>query len=540
MLDECKGEKLEEVLAAFSSAVLKRKLEEQAPNAASIAEQVALETLSYSGERTVISTLLLAYKASLRKHLYHKNDLKASYGEFSELLALNERKIERRRALLEHLIQDESSELGPDFWARFKSIHEQLKKNWSGSDEWLEFLLYSDSRTLNEGFLGAAFETAWAHFQDNNFADIEGFRYSLPQQLDERIRSQEDRLTRWQGFVRRLAKPGTSSPTKQEKGTSWPSEIISLTFSKHLGLQIGLPPSPEKTRSTWIGFEDYKRVMESLTTKLAAVRNPPRRNSPPRETFPPNGSQVSSKDALLVDEEGWLSVSDMEEPNDQIVETATHTMETAKPAPIYPPARMMTSCDPYAGKYVTGETRVGPKTMFARIKEVSDSPDPAEVTMRESSPQPSHLEPSSKDETSMSILTGDFQAGVNLKEREEGVGWMSEFPAKLQPRLIPPVISPSSQSAESESEIILNSVKVASPSPKKSRHTLSLAERTRLSMSRASHSKFSALHDDVDDLASLTQLTIRPKAALFRVPVEAEEERHADLIERTRPKHGGF
>ena len=409
MLDECKGEKLEEVLAAFSSAVLKRKLEEQAPYAASIAEQVALETLSYSGERQVISTLLLAYKASLRKHLNHKNDLRASYGEFSELLALNERKIERRRALLKRLIQDESSELGPDFWARFKSMDEQLKKNWGGSEECLEFLLYSDSRTQNEGFLGAAFETAWAHFQDNNFADVEGFRYSLPQQLDERIRCQEDRLIRWQGFLRRLAKPETSSPTKQEKETSWPSEIFSLTFSEHLKLQIGLPPSPEKTvRSTWIGLEDYKRVMGNLTKKLAAVQNPPSRTSPLRGTFSPNGSHTSSKDALLVDEEGWLSVSDTEEPNDQIVETVTHTMETAMSPPIYLPARLMASFDPFAGKSLVGKTRVGPKTMFARIRGVSDPPDTAEVT---SCSQLSHPEPSSKDETNISILTGDFQAG---------------------------------------------------------------------------------------------------------------------------------
>ena len=117
---------------------------------------------------------------------------------------------------------------------------------------------------------------------------------------------------------------------------------------------------------------------------------------------------------------------------------------------------------------------------------------------------------------------------------------MSELPAQLQPRENPQVIAPSSQSAETESEIILNSVTAASPSPKKSRHTLSLAERTRLSMSRASHSKFSDLHDDVDDLAGLTQLTMRPKAALFRVPIEAEEERHADLIERTRQSMVGF
>jgi hypothetical protein len=510
MLDECKGEKLEEVLAVFSNAVLKRKLQEQAPHPDSIAEQLALENLSYSGERTVISSLILAYKASLRKHLHHKNDLRASYGDFSDLLALNERKLARRRELVEELIQDDEEDVGPKYWNQVEGLHERLKKNWTGSDEWLEFLLYSDSRAQKEGFLGTLFETVWEHFESERYSDIEGNRASLSQQLDARIRTQEERLARWQEFGKTLAKPGATSPTKQQKEASPPSKIIDLAFSRHLGLQIGLPPSPEKTvRSTWIPLEDYTRIVENMTNELADVGKPQKKSSRLRQSFSPQSSPVSAKDAPPVDDGEWSSFKDTEEPspdlNNQFTKSTPQTPPPESPEisrattheilePTLEPTTHQlpsptkeTNTLYFMTNSITGEARVGPKDVFGRIRDQSAQP---------------------------------------------------------QPRPKTPVIDPPVQSAESELDLadqILNSVSASSPSPKKTRHTLSLAERTRLSMSRASHSKYSDLHDDVDNLADLTRLSIRTKPFQpARVPVEPEEEKHADLIERTRKSMVGF
>ena len=108
----------------------------------------------------------------------------------------------------------------------------------------------------------------------------------------------------------------------------------------------------------------------------------------------------------------------------------------------------------------------------------------------------------------------------------------------------PPNDIPTLSDRDSESDLadhILDSMAATSPSPKKQRHTLSLAERTRLSMSRASHSQYSDLQDDCDDLADLPRLAIRPKPA-HRTSSSApsEEEKHADLIERTRKSMAGF
>jgi hypothetical protein len=110
----------------------------------------------------------------------------------------------------------------------------------------------------------------------------------------------------------------------------------------------------------------------------------------------------------------------------------------------------------------------------------------------------------------------------------------------------PPPIEPAKaiKSKDSDSDLadhILNSVAAASPSPKKPRHTLSLAERTRLSMSRASHSQYSDLHDDLD-IPDISRLSIKPRPSMAPKTSSSESETglHADLIERTRKSMAGF
>lgn len=90
----------------------------------------------------------------------------------------------------------------------------------------------------------------------------------------------------------------------------------------------------------------------------------------------------------------------------------------------------------------------------------------------------------------------------------------------------------------------------ASPSPvKKPRHTLSLAERTRLSLARR-NSRGLRLDDD-DDEPDLTSLAIRSPPTVTISPVqplgtlatpteEPEENGYEDLVSRTRRSMAGF
>ena len=106
MLDECKGERLEEVLAVFSNTVLKKVLlEDDSDHHQAIARQLAYENFSYTGERTVLSALILAHKSSLRKNLNKKEESRSNYHDFCNLLDLNDRRIVRRYEQLKEAIE---------------------------------------------------------------------------------------------------------------------------------------------------------------------------------------------------------------------------------------------------------------------------------------------------------------------------------------------------------------------------------------------------------------------------------------------------
>ena len=146
MLDECKGDRLEEVLAVFSNAVLKKVLQIQGASYEALAQQLALENFSYSGERTILSALIVAHKASLSKHLRGKEDTRARYHDFSDLLNLNDRRIARRHEQLKQAIK------GNQFYGDFFS-KEQVPLQGEGINsirwEWLRNVVLNPNRVHN-------------------------------------------------------------------------------------------------------------------------------------------------------------------------------------------------------------------------------------------------------------------------------------------------------------------------------------------------------------------------------------------------------
>jgi hypothetical protein len=494
MLDECKSERLEEILAVFSNAVLKKVLEDRGFTSDSIAQQLAFENFSYTGERTVLSALVLAYKASLRKHLLQKNSAGAQYNDFSDLLNLNNRRIARRHEELKLIIQERGS-CDDISDKEIRTLQEDVKKNWSGSDEWLETLLYGDSKAPRDNLIGERFDRVWKHVETGSISDIEGKQHTgLVEQLDARIRDQEARLARWQNFGRTLSKPGTKSPSKQKETAIPQKKIVDLQFNRHQALQIDQRSDQVATHSP-IVLEDYSRLIENMNQELIDVNKAETRNvQAARRSLPTLVAQtqhvgstpVGNGDGTTANEEEWCSATDTEP-------------ETSLPFD------------------QTGSTPQTPPTEL-----------PVGQVTRDDIPNP----------TVPAVKTDIFISALNIQQHFAS----EERPGSLPS---PPDAIPPTEPMDSESDLadqILNSVSASSPSPKKSRHTLSLAERTRLSMSRASHSEYSDIHNDVDNLKDLTRLSIRTKTAqpAQTSMAEGDEEKHAALIERTRKSMAGF
>jgi hypothetical protein len=527
MLDECKGDKLEDVLAVFSNAVLKKCLQNGSNEP--IAQQLALENFSYTGERTVLFVLALVHKSSLKQVLREKGEARARYKDFSDLLNINDRRIVRRHEQLKQIVEERNAqdELSQD---EVERLQQAVQKNWSGSDGWLETMLYGDSLLRKESLLGSRFDTVWKHVENGSICEVEAKKeIGLLKHLDSRIKDQEARLARWRNFGKTLSK--TSVPLPNEE-TPALEQRIDIGFNRHLELQVRNSSSKTVQPKGNASLDEYMRLIQNMKAELEDVGKPQVGNKPPRESVSkesPTLSPSSPARALratafspvpsdLPTREEWPSTSEIEQ-------SAGLDSYAAKPTSQTSPSEAPYEAPAPRNKYSKSEY-FDEETPKARSPEWS-STAPRAVTQdnRPQSSRPSVPPRNELTRTPPPITTSHQNPGI-------------------------------SSETDSIADQILNSIAASSPSPKKTRHTLSLAERTRLSMSRTTHYQFSDVHDTVSDLNSLPKVSLRHKSQALPIRQmgsastpeqedgqedhENAKETHADLISRTRKSMAGF
>ncbi|KAK0118407.1 hypothetical protein ONS95_012696 [Cadophora gregata] len=510
MLDECKGDRLDEVLAVFSNAVLKKVLQTGGSSHLALAQQLALENFSYSGERTILSALILAHKASLSKYLRGKEDARARYRDFSELLSLNDRRIVRRHEQLKQAIEENQAN-GSMSRIDVYALQDTVEKNWSGNTEWLETILHGDSRTNTDGFLSTRFDKIWKHVESGSIGDVEGTnRVGLLEQLDARVKDQEKRLARWKDFEKTLSKSAGPPPVKAARKASTDSNKIDLGFNLHQNIQIGRSNKEKAVKTNGVSLEEYTRLIENMRTELADVSKPQvQAKRAPRQSLlqekrssPEVQSPIQAQDDVPDSkDDDWSSASDLEDSPESPHYATISTSHT-------PPSEVTLEPQPVELPLSSKAAR-SPVPNFSETVKVNATPKPAPMPFpRGASP------PNVRPMTPPS-------------------------PIKQTPvAASAPITAPAPPSPDLASQI-LSSISASSPSPKKSRHTLSLAERTRLSMSRTSHSQYSDLHDEFE-IADLPRLAIKSRPSMAPHAPSVESDPHADLIERTRKSMAGF
>jgi len=521
MLDECKGERLEEVLAVFSTAVVKHLVQESHTGHEAVSQRLAMENFSYTGERSGLSALVLAHKYSLRQIIVRKDEAKKQYNDFSDLLKLKDRQITRRHEQLKVAIEeDESTEYiaKPETYA----LQETVRKNWYGSNEWLESILHGDGRFDNDGLLSQPYDNVWKHVENGRIGEIEdSHRKGLLEHLDARVKEQSNRLEKWQNFEKTIKARRTGARNEKVPKSTKVVASLDLAFGAHESLQ--LPSNPLKSTKTWQPHPDQARLIEGLQKELANVGKPKHYESPAKrrvsvrqEPQSPSPSPEPVEERPPRDEENdWVSNSDSD---DQSVDLERPSSHTSPSGPVEEePKAVSTEPSP--------ESAPEPSPEAEPLSEVEEVP---EVVSH--SPSPSATYP---------ISTSSTMPPPPLP--------LPKTRSSIHTTMLPP--SPPSPDIATQ---ILNSMAAASPSPVKPRHVLSLAERTRMSMSRVSMSRNSLAHlEDFDDLPDLPQLPSYPKIRLSRVPdlhsndeasledaeaaaTAAKARRHEDLIARTR------
>ncbi|KAG5951057.1 hypothetical protein E4U53_003850 [Claviceps sorghi] len=450
MLDDCKGERLEEVLAYFSTAVLKRAVREETTSAARhhhpIAVKLAMETRGYEGDNTDLRVLNVAYRFSLRRFMEQKEEERAMYRDFGDLLSIKKRGLRRRM----EAVRAKESESAQDTLSRNakKEMRRLVRNNWSGNERWMETLMEGDcSAKVSTDLLGMPFDRVWRRVQQGRLAELEEDSGGLLEQLDNRVKLQKDRLARWNTFrdstFGQLAESAASPSKKRDARMGKPNRGIDFQFSSHHSLQAGgacqaLENSPGGGKGKSESSESYAQLLRGLKDDLASIKKV---DSTVLNFL---GSSESRRRSLGVSSlgcqstDGGETISEMSELEDEPPSEEAEALTTAIPVR-------------------SNRTRLD----SWRHHPVKPQMPTSDVFHRSTSTLSSSSPPRDEEAT--------------LRQENFFIPPAEEF-EELEP---PP--SPTRDSAEG----ILEAMDHASPSPMKharQRPTLSLAQRTRLSM----------------------------------------------------------
>ncbi|KAL2760174.1 hypothetical protein ACRALDRAFT_1079003 [Sodiomyces alcalophilus JCM 7366] len=534
MLDECKGERLEEVLAAFSSAVLK-KLAAAATEAEgdhpAVAQQLALENRGYSDDRTELVALTLAHRVSLGNLLRRKDEARKQYRDLSELLDVKERNIARRRE--QARVRKETAtgaadveiteDIRLDTWR-------MVRNNWAGNERWMETLLQGDANARTDSVLGSPFDRVWRRVQADRLSELEDEGKGLLEQLDHRVKVQQESLQKRRDLHRKMcghenggAAPPEKEPTEERK------RGIDLGFNAHENLHLGrMGPKKQLITQTQTLIPEYtallenckKELSEAGQTKVKDFKLPlaPRTRQPTRPQITPPAAKGLEEDAMS----DW---SDIEEPPVQTYPTQEPAAETG-----------LRQISERGVTLTRGLSRQGSlkRPVLKRIPSPGSN-DPPSAPLSQHPPQPSGATQPYASRSPVRSPERKPRPSVVIESQE-----MDEPPSPAPP-------SPTQQLADE----ILASVTNASPSPVKQpkpRHTLSLAERTRLSMARLSRGGKPFDLEDEDE--TIPPIPRTPGANASPSPTDATaaatnadsaaEGVYEDLAARTRRSMAGF
>lgn len=273
MLDECKGEKFEEVLGAFSTLVLQRVFEaEQNPQPSRVRRLVLAQRLT-SEEQQSLLPLAIAHRSSLSALLRKKARLRLKYREFKTVLDAKELEIRTKVNNLE-ISKASEKRVGPT--ENLGKLKEYFDFHWQGDPKWIDDIFGQGKEGINDPLLDTPFSDSWTRLTDSTVDRPAPKQQGLLSQLEERVAAQEARLKQWKQFREDLE----ITSTKVENGTqkTKQNQVFDLKFSSHVELDLEPGSTREEvTQDSAIQefisatVTEYQGLMGSMRRELAAV-----------------------------------------------------------------------------------------------------------------------------------------------------------------------------------------------------------------------------------------------------------------------------
>jgi HAUS augmin-like complex subunit 6 N-terminus len=287
MLDECKGERFDEVLFVFSSLVIRKYLQHK-DKGAGAARQLGVAGSLTTQEQSLLEPLLLVHKSTLWQTLQERRDLEGRLRDFEQLLELKRRQFLRKHEEL-RITNAGSATDGAGAKKDLEVLKKPWKENWLGDQKWLNTILDSDNSTKQDPVLGMPFEFVFRRVEKGTLWQIEEKRdVPLIEELDSRVRLQKERMDRWTNFKQEIGHKkhtGTRENASQGAGIAG----MDITFTAHRNLKFNTRSgSPTKRARPEIADEEaistdsgegaeYTRLISSMTEELSKTGKSRRR-----------------------------------------------------------------------------------------------------------------------------------------------------------------------------------------------------------------------------------------------------------------------
>ncbi|EPS28210.1 hypothetical protein PDE_03156 [Penicillium oxalicum 114-2] len=198
MLDDCRGEKFEEVLAVFSTAVLRKLLALSATEmiwnpAMAISTASAITPVDYQN----LVPLIIAHRFSLNATGARRARFEETFARFSGLLDDKRVELTKRAEQTKGISNREQNLSQTDS----EALVQELRTNWMGNVEWATALQHGGSRTSSDAFLERPFPQAWKQASQSTTVDVnDGAEIDLVTDLETRVLRLRGRLRKWHEF----------------------------------------------------------------------------------------------------------------------------------------------------------------------------------------------------------------------------------------------------------------------------------------------------------------------------------------------------
>ncbi|KAI6779895.1 uncharacterized protein J7T54_001983 [Emericellopsis cladophorae] len=502
MLDECKGERLEDVLAAFSAAVLRKVAVDQLQGHPALSLTLTLENKGYNDDKNELSSLILAHKHSLGRIKDRRRDMTRRYRDFEGLLGVKERGLAQRE---EEALRREQGGPGKTISEEARAAMARLvRTNWTGNEKWMHVLVQGDAAEKKDGPLGMPLDRVWRRVEQDRLGEVEAKDAGLLEQLHGRVTMHRERLDKWQRFRASMygerpaqaASPSEGKARSQDRG-------IDLGLGAHEELRLGRATGTSKTLSQGMRLtSDYQEMLQGLKDELADAGHKP---SP----LPFLQVKGKGKRTSMGTQESISEISELSELEDDTLD------RSPEEDPVHPVPAIDHEQPIRPGLSRASSSSGGPSTpsKLRRRQNYTDDDDDEGGDGEDDDTVRLDFQPRLRPDTSLSPIR----------------------------RQKTPIQQAAPSPTQAAADRILESMNDASPFPKnksKPRHTLSLADRTRLSMAPRGSSIFLEEEGEEGEGSSETN---KPTPVTSGETTEAlENDILEDLAARTRRSMAGF